>query len=133
MLQRGKWRISAAPPQSPQLVVIDVTRARARAPTVRTKDCGECGGSQDLPRSPAVSTVVGPVLAPDLGQTTGWPVRNSDGAIASNMAGFELGRFERGHGLPPVRAWLEEVDEIARGAGAALALLYWTLAQGGRR
>jgi hypothetical protein len=133
MMQRGKSRISAAPPQSPQLVVIGLTRPRARAHTAQTKDCGDCGGSQDFAGFPADSTVVGPVLALQLGQTTGWPVRNSDGAIASNIAEFELGRFERDHGLPPVRAWLEEVDEIARGAGAALALLYWTLAQGGRR
>ena len=73
------------------------------------------------------------VLALDLGQKTGWRWANVDRPIASNMAGFEVGRFEHGHGFPAVRAWLEEVDEIARSAGAALALLYWTLAQGGRR
>jgi hypothetical protein len=73
------------------------------------------------------------ILALELGQTSGWPVCNSDGAIASNMAGFGVGRFERSRGLPPVRAWLEDVDQIARGAGAAPALLYWALAQGSRR
>jgi hypothetical protein len=51
------------------------------------------------------------VLALDLGQKTGWAVRNADGAIASSTAEFEPGRFEGG------------------GKALALALLHWALAR----
>jgi hypothetical protein len=36
------------------------------------------------------------ILALDLGQTTGWAVRNADGAIASGTVEFKPGRFEGG-------------------------------------
>jgi hypothetical protein len=59
------------------------------------------------------------VLALDLGQKTGWAVRNSDGAIASGTVEFKPGRFEGG-GMVFLRfrAWLQEVDETAGGSGA---------------
>ena len=59
------------------------------------------------------------ILALDLGQKTGWAVRNVDGAIASGMVEFKPGRFEGG-GMPFLRfrAWLQEVDETAGGIGA---------------
>jgi hypothetical protein len=59
------------------------------------------------------------ILALDLGQRTGWAVRNSDGAIASGTAEFRPGRFEGG-GMVFLRfrAWLQEVDETAGGIGA---------------
>jgi hypothetical protein len=59
------------------------------------------------------------VLALDLGQKTGWAVRNTDGAIASGMVEFKPGRFEGG-GMVFLRfrAWLQEVDETAGGVGA---------------
>jgi crossover junction endodeoxyribonuclease RuvC len=59
------------------------------------------------------------VLALDLGQKTGWAVRNTDGAIASGTAEFKPGRFEGG-GMVFLRfrAWLQEVDETAGGVGA---------------
>jgi hypothetical protein len=59
------------------------------------------------------------ILALDLGQKTGWAVRNIDGAIASGTAEFKPGRFEGG-GMVFLRfrAWLQEVDETAGGIGA---------------
>jgi hypothetical protein len=59
------------------------------------------------------------ILALDLGQKTGWAVRNVDGAIASGTAEFKPGRFEGG-GMVYLRfrAWLQEVDETAGGIGA---------------
>jgi hypothetical protein len=59
------------------------------------------------------------VLALDLGQKTGWAVRNADGAIASGTVEFKPGRFEGG-GMVFLRfrAWLQEVDEAAGGVGA---------------
>jgi hypothetical protein len=59
------------------------------------------------------------ILALDLGQKTGWAVRNTDGAIASGTVEFKPGRFEGG-GMVFLRfrAWLQEVDETAGGIGA---------------
>ena len=59
------------------------------------------------------------ILALDLGQKTGWAVRNADGAIASGTVEFKPGRFEGG-GMVYLRfrAWLQEVDETAGGIGA---------------
>src|SRR5512146_2123497 len=60
------------------------------------------------------------ILALDLGQKTGWAVRNADGAIASGTAEFKPGRFEGGGMIYlRFRAWLQEVDETAGGIGAA--------------
>jgi crossover junction endodeoxyribonuclease RuvC len=56
------------------------------------------------------------VLALDLGQKTGWAVRNTDGAIASGTVEFKPGRFEGGGMIYlRFRAWLQEVDETAGG------------------
>jgi crossover junction endodeoxyribonuclease RuvC len=59
------------------------------------------------------------ILALDLGQKTGWAVRNADGVIASGTVEFKPGRFEGG-GMVFLRfrAWLQEVDETAGGLGA---------------
>jgi Holliday junction resolvasome RuvABC endonuclease subunit len=59
------------------------------------------------------------ILALDLGQKTGWAVRNADGAIASGTVEFKPGRFEGG-GMIFLRfkAWLEELDETAGGVTA---------------
>jgi hypothetical protein len=177
MLQSNKPRISAAPPQSPQLVVNAVARARTRARAVQTNHCGDCGGNQDSCGFTADGVVSDPVRAPvvghraggaarpaiegrdnadsyrqpepgraaalslleaghvpasdplrlqqhailalDLGQKTGWAVRNTDGAIASGTVEFKPGRWEGG-GMVYLRfrAWLQEVDETAGGIGA---------------
>ena len=60
------------------------------------------------------------ILALDLGQKTGWAVRNADGAIASGTVEFRPGRFEGGgmEFASRFRAWLQEVDETAP-AGSA--------------
>jgi Holliday junction resolvasome RuvABC endonuclease subunit len=58
------------------------------------------------------------ILALDLGQKTGWAVRNTDGAIASGTVEFKPGRFEGGGMIfLRFRAWLQEVDETAGGIG----------------
>ncbi|MGH6922081.1 MAG: hypothetical protein ACREJ0_30805, partial [Geminicoccaceae bacterium] len=59
------------------------------------------------------------ILALDLGQKTGWAVRNCDGAFASGTVEFKPGRFEGGGMIYlRFRAWLQEVDETAGGIGA---------------
>ncbi|MGH6902128.1 MAG: crossover junction endodeoxyribonuclease RuvC, partial [Geminicoccaceae bacterium] len=59
------------------------------------------------------------ILALDLGQKTGWAVRNTDGAIVSGTVEFKPGRFEGGGMIYlRFRAWLQEVDETAGGVGA---------------
>ena len=59
------------------------------------------------------------VLALDLGQETGWAVRNADGAIASGTVEFKPSRWEGG-GMVYLRfrAWLQEVEETAGAIGA---------------
>jgi crossover junction endodeoxyribonuclease RuvC len=59
------------------------------------------------------------ILALDLGQKTGWAVRNADGAIASGTVEFKPSRWEGG-GMVYLRfhAWLQELDETAGGVGA---------------
>jgi hypothetical protein len=73
-------------------------------------------------RRPALATgdpIANAILALDLGQKTGWAVRNADGAIASGTVEFKPGRFEGG-GMVFLRfrAWLQEVDEAAGGTRA---------------
>jgi Holliday junction resolvasome RuvABC endonuclease subunit len=59
------------------------------------------------------------VLALDLGQKTGWAVRNVDGTIASGTVEFKPSRWEGGGMIYlRFRAWLQEVDETAGGVGA---------------
>jgi hypothetical protein len=67
----------------------------------------------------AGGTPVTPViLALDLGQRTGWAVRNRDGAIASGVQEFRPGRFEGGGMIwLRFRAWLHEIDETSGGVG----------------
>jgi hypothetical protein len=58
------------------------------------------------------------ILALDLGQRTGWAVRNRDGAIASGVHEFRPGRFEGGGMIwLRFRAWLQEIDQTAGGVG----------------
>ena len=61
------------------------------------------------------------ILALDLGQRTGWAVRNRDGAIASGTHEFRPGRFEGGGMIwLRFRAWLQEIDETAGGVGVVV-------------
>jgi Holliday junction resolvasome RuvABC endonuclease subunit len=60
----------------------------------------------------------GTLLALDLGQKTGWAVRNTDGAIANGTVEFKPSRWEGGGMIYlRFRAWLQEVDETAGGVG----------------
>jgi hypothetical protein len=66
------------------------------------------------PASPAI-------LALDLGQRTGWAVRNRDGAIASGVHEFRPGRFEGGGMIwLRFRAWLQEIDETSGSVGVVV-------------
>src|SRR5512134_1318489 len=63
------------------------------------------------PKSPVV-------LALDLGQRTGWAVRNRDGAIVSGVQEFRPGRFEGGGMIwLRFRGWLQEIDEVTGKVG----------------
>ena len=59
------------------------------------------------------------ILALDLGQTTGWAVRNADRVITHGTVQFRPGRHEGG-GMPFLRfrAWLQELDEAVDGIDA---------------
>ena len=54
------------------------------------------------------------VLALDLGTTTGWALRGSDGLITSGTASFRPGRFDGG-GMRYLRFanWLTEIDRLS--------------------
>jgi len=61
------------------------------------------------------------ILALDLGQRTGWAVRNRDGAIASGTHEFRPGRFEGGGMIwLRFRAWLQEIDGTSGGVGVVV-------------
>jgi hypothetical protein len=61
------------------------------------------------------------ILALDLGQRTGWAIRNRDGAIASGTHEFRPGRFEGGGMMwLRFRAWLQEIDETSGGIGVVV-------------
>ena len=61
------------------------------------------------------------ILALDLGQKTGWAVRNRDGAIASGVHEFRPGRFEGGGMIwLRFRAWLQEIDQAAGKVGVVV-------------
>mgnify|MGYP006291478609 FL=1 len=55
-----------------------------------------------------------PVLALDLGTTTGWALRDADGMILSGTASFRPGRFDGG-GMRYLRFtnWLSEFDRLS--------------------
>ena len=59
------------------------------------------------------------ILALDLGTTTGWALRSSDGAITSGSAGFRPQRFEGG-GMRFLRfkRWLTELKGVTGGITA---------------
>ncbi len=59
------------------------------------------------------------ILALDLGTTTGWALRSSDGAIASGSASFRPQRFEGG-GMRFLRfkRWLAEIKDMTGGIDA---------------
>lgn len=61
------------------------------------------------------------ILALDLGQKTGWALRNRDGAIASGVQEFRPNRFEGGGMIwLRFRAWLQEIDETSGGVGVVV-------------
>ena len=66
------------------------------------------------PSSPQPGSTItgsGPILALDLGQNTGWALRDGTGQIISGTQRFKPGRFEGG-GMPLLRfvAWLNELQ-----------------------
>ena len=61
------------------------------------------------------------ILALDLGQRTGWAVRNRDGAIASGVHEFRPGRFDGGGMIwLRFRGWLQEINETSGGVGVVV-------------
>ena len=117
--------MGSRPPVSLRLL----RQVRARHPErggqgLHLEPSGSGGGEASAISAPLVALATGnptgtAILALDLGQKTGWAVRNADGAIASGTAEFKPGRFEGG-GMVFLRfrAWLQEIDETASGVGA---------------
>ena len=79
--------------------------------TARLRPVPEVTLAGGTPASPVI-------LALDLGQRTGWAVRNRDGAIASGVHEVRPGRFEGGGMIwLRFRAWLQEIDTMAGKVG----------------
>ncbi len=95
-----------AVPDVPSPLIIGVTRARVHAHEGVPKELGTSG------------MIDVPILALDLGSTTGWAVRLTDGTIVSGTMAFRPGRYEGG-GMRYLRfrSWL---DEVARCHGSAV-------------
>jgi len=74
-----------------------------------------------VPAAPQLRLQHQVILALDLGQTTGWAVRNADGVITHGTVQFRPGRHEGG-GMPYLRfrAWLQELDETLDGIDCVL-------------
>jgi hypothetical protein len=72
-----------------------------------------------VPAAPQLRLQHQVILALDLGQTTGWAVRNADSVITHGTVQFRPGRHEGG-GMPFLRfrAWLQELDEAVDGIDA---------------
>jgi hypothetical protein len=72
-----------------------------------------------VPAAPQLRLQHQVILALDLGQTTGWAVRNAEGVITHGTVQFRPGRHEGG-GMPFLRfrGWLQEVDESVDGIDA---------------
>ena len=72
-----------------------------------------------VPAAPQLRLQHQVILALDLGQTTGWAVRNADSVIMHGTVQFRPGRHEGG-GMPFLRfrAWLQELDEAVDGIDA---------------
>ncbi|MDP1584969.1 MAG: hypothetical protein Q8M18_16235 [Bradyrhizobium sp.] len=71
------------------------------------------------PAIPTLSSTHGAILALDLGTTTGWALRTSDGLITSGTASFRPSRYDGG-GMRYVRfrAWLDSIAEDSGIPGA---------------
>lgn len=67
-----------------------------------------------IPALPAAMTHHRPILALDLGTTTGWALRSTDGLITSGTVSFRPGRFDGG-GMRYLRFanWLAEIDRLS--------------------
>ena len=69
----------------------------------------------DTAAAPATApSMMGALLALDLGTTTGWALRGHDGLIASGTASFRPGRYDGG-GMRYLRFtnWLTEIDRLS--------------------
>src|SRR5690606_40910206 len=76
-------------------------------PTLRIAD------RSAIPALPFAMTPHRPILALDLGTTTGWALRDADGLITSGTLSLRPGRFDGG-GMRYLRFanWLAEIDRL---------------------
>jgi hypothetical protein len=107
--------------------IVAVRQPTATKPTIVLRLAGTSGkGAPDsemvVPLALAAPPPQAPaILALDLGQKTGWAVRNRDGAIASGVQEFRPGRFEGGGMIwLRFRAWLQEIDETLGKVGVVV-------------
>lgn len=72
------------------------------------------GAAPVVPVTAAGSGSVGAMLALDLGTTTGWAIRGSDGLITSGTVSFRPSRYDGG-GMRYLRFtnWLTELDQLS--------------------
>ncbi|CUA98925.1 hypothetical protein Ga0061067_11177 [Pannonibacter indicus] len=77
-------------------------------PTLRIAD------HSAIPALPVAMAHHRPILALDLGTTTGWALRGHDGLITSGTVSFRPGRFDGG-GMRYLRFtnWLTEIDRLS--------------------
>jgi hypothetical protein len=106
--------------------IVAVRQPTATKPTIVLRLAGTCEDAPDpeteAPLAGAAAPPQAPViLALDLGQRTGWAVRNRDGAIASGVQEFRPGRFDGGGMIwLRFRGWLQEIDETSGGVGVVV-------------
>jgi hypothetical protein len=106
--------------------IVAARRPTATKPTIVLLMAGSCESAPDPEAVAPIPVTAAPpkapvILALDLGQRTGWAVRNRDGAIASGVQEFRPGRFEGGGMIwLRFRAWLQEVDETSGGVGVVV-------------
>jgi Holliday junction resolvasome RuvABC endonuclease subunit len=90
-------------------------------------------GLEDVRALVCQANEIAPILALDLGTSTGWAIRRGDGLVLSGSASFKPGRYEGG-GMRFLRfaQWLDSLDvpqavyfeEVRRHAGTDAAHAY---------
>ena len=107
-----------------EIVAIRQATATKSAIILRLANTGEAerqGAAPELALAAGDPPIRASILALDLGQKTGWAVRNGDGAIASGVQEFRPGRFEGGGMIwLRFRSWLQEVDDTSGGVGVVV-------------
>ena len=112
LIKAGRIVAVRQPTATKPTIVLRLASDRDNAPGTETEE--PLAIAAPPPQTPVI-------LALDLGQHTGWALRNRDGTIVSGVHEFRPGRFEGGGMIwLRFRAWLQEVDETSGGVGVVV-------------